>query len=243
MVPGWRMTASPRFVPSGSWGQPVRRRPGRPAPEPHDLRLDDLRGLRVAGAVPREIAEVHRLAPDDRARAVVERRPAEGVDGARDDGRALLQRDHQPAGVHLARVPEALTRALEVDADELALSDEIARRAKRCAVGLATPDREDADPPEELADRGNLQHLRLGQEVDRPRAEDRDQRVVDPGEVIRGNDGAALGRDAIQPVAGSTRHRENRRDREHPRDRPEPLRLFPPELRDAELGERLLDVH
>ena len=111
------------------------------------------------------------------------------------------------------------------------------------SVGLPAPNREDADPLEELADRGNLQHLRLGQEVDRPRAEDRDQRVVDSGKVIRGDDCAGLARNALHPVTGPARHREDRRDRQQPRDGPEALRLFPPELRDTELGERLLQVH
>ena len=36
---------------------------------------------------------------------------------------------------------------------------------------------------------------------------------------------------------------EDRRNREQPRNWPEALRLFPPELRDAELCKRLLQMH
>src|SRR3972149_594385 len=89
-----------------------------PLPEAPDLGLDLVRGLAVAPAALRQAVEAHWLAERDRDRMEVAGAPGLGaVDGAADDRRALLQRDHRGARLHLARDAGALARPLGEEAE------------------------------------------------------------------------------------------------------------------------------
>ena len=60
-----------------------------------------------------------------------------------------------PPGCIWPGMAEALARALEVHADELALARELARVPERVAVALAAPDAEDAERSETRTDHGH----------------------------------------------------------------------------------------
>src|SRR5947208_2288704 len=161
-------------------------------PEPHHLAADELAGLLVAGAIPRQVVELDRIAEDERAEPPVSRRPAERVEAERNDRSALLHRDHQPADLNRARIAEALPRAFDMDADDAAVPHRLTRLANGITVALATSDRDHAHPGECLAEHGDLEQLRLGEEVGHPGNECADQRMVDAREVIGGEDAAAV---------------------------------------------------
>src|SRR5207247_1250831 len=114
-----------------------------------------------------------------------------------------------------------------------------ARMAEGVAIANPAPHRKRADPMKEVADEGDLEQLRLGEEVERPRAETADEGVVDPREVVGDHDSPALERHALEAVAGYPSDGQGDRDHRPARERPDALGLLAQELRDAELGERL----
>jgi hypothetical protein len=116
-----------------------------------------------------------------------------------DDRNALLHRDHQPARVQRPRMAEALTRPLDVHADELPLTHQFTRVAQRLAVALAAPHAEDAEPAQQRPEPRDVHELGLRQEVERPRREGPDQWMVDPREVVGRDHRAALTRTRSTP--------------------------------------------
>src|SRR4051812_46808954 len=126
------------------------------------------------------------------------------------------------------RMAEPLPRALDVDADQVPFAHELASPPYRLAVALASANGEDAEPAQHRPEHRDLEELGLRQEVERPRRERADQRMVDRREVIRRDHAAALERNPLDAVAGGRRqrHRDARRDAAAepppPLDAPEP---------------------
>src|ERR671931_81462 len=187
--------------------------------------------LRVAGAVAREMAEVDRLAEDERTLATVARRPAERFEPERHDRSAFLHRDHQPPGVDGARIAEALARPFHVDADEIASADLLTRPAERLAVALAPANRNDAHHLESRAEDRDLEQLGLGKEVGDARDEAADQRMVDAREVVGCEHHAAVPRDPLDAVRRGGSERQRDRLDDAAREPPHALGIVAPGLR------------
>ena len=73
----------------------------------------------------------------------------------------------------------------------------LAHAAQRLAVGLAAAHGERPVGADQLAEPGQLDELGLRDEDDPARADGAEHGDVDAGEVVHGEDGAALARDAL----------------------------------------------
>src|SRR5437867_3059171 len=124
-----------------------------PVPEPADLALDLVRHLAVGLAALRDALEVHRRSPRDRDRSALAQVPALGsVDRGRHDRHALLQRDHRRSGLDAAGHTGALARALDEEAERLAVAYDLAHQPHRFSVGLAAPYREGPERADQLTE-------------------------------------------------------------------------------------------
>ena len=84
----------------------------------------------------------------------------------------------------MARDAAELARALDEEAERVALARRLAHQPDRVAVGLAAAHRDRPEGPDQLAEPGRAMRLDLGDVVDRARAGGADERRVDPGEVV-----------------------------------------------------------
>src|SRR5688572_20712923 len=181
-----------------------RGRPGRPAqlvhaheplPQAADLRLDLGRRRGVPLRVARVSGEAHRLAEGDRDRVTVALRPElRAVDGGRQDRYALLDGEHRRAGHRLPRHAAHLTGALDEEPEELVLPDGRAHLPEGLAVGFAPPEGDRSVETDELRETGHLEELGLRHEHDAARAHGSEGGRVDVGEMVHGEDAAALAR-------------------------------------------------
>ena len=126
-----------------------------------------------------------------------------------------------------------------MDADDTPVADALTRNSQRVAIALAAPDRDHAHPRERLAEHRDFEQLRLREEIGDSRNEGADQRMVDPREVVRGQDAAAVARDPVDAIG--RRRCETERDRHDglPGEPPEPRPIVTPQLREPEPRQRL----
>ena len=139
--------------------------------------------------------------------------------------------------LHLARVAKALTCSFDEHADHVTFPCDLASLAKRLAVALAPSNGEGPCPREHLAHERHRNELRLGHVVDRARTKRAEERRVDRGQMVGGDDTSARHRHPLEPVPVRRGEPERHGSCEVPRVRPEDLRILMPELRNPELRE------
>jgi uncharacterized protein (TIGR03790 family) len=199
-------------APSPRW-----RRVARPAElvdarEPLPLRPElalDLDGrLLVTLASAGQAVEPERLAPRDRDRVEVAEPPfVRAVQRGADHRHVLGDRDHRGPWLHGPEDARALACPLDEEPESTSVADDLAHGAHGLAVRLAATDGERAERAHELSEAGDAVRLDLRHEVERPRRRDAERGRVDPAEVIRGDDDAALERDASIHSSASLRCR------------------------------------
>ena len=144
------------------------------------------------------------------------------VDRDGDHGRALLQRDHRRPRLHDARDARTLARSLGEEAERVPVGDDLPHHPDRLAVGLAASDGEAAEGADQPPEPRGAMRLDLRHVVEDARARRAEDEGVEPAEVVRRDDDAAVERDAllaVDPEPGERRGgRAERRSADRPRD-------------------------
>ena len=196
-------TGSLRGVPSGSSGGSPAAAASAACRQSRTISVrDELAGLLVPGAISRQVVELDRIAEDEGAKAPVSRRPAERVQGRAE--RPVRPPASRSSGHRAGSAPGSRAAASSLRCGRKQRRRPSPPRAppKGVAIAFATANGDHAHPGERLTENGDLEQLRLCEEVGDAGDERPDQRMVDAGEVIGGENAAAVARDPLDPVGG-----------------------------------------
>jgi len=142
------------------------------------------------------------------------------VDRAADDRHVLLHGDHRGARLHDAGHTGALARPFDEDAEAAAVAHDLAHVPHRLPIRLAAADRERAELTDELPEPRDAMHLGLRDVEGVARVRDREERDVDPREVVERDDDAAFPWDPLLAVGAQPRRARGERAERVPADEP-----------------------
>src|SRR6478609_5562337 len=144
--------------------------------------------------------DVERLAEGDRDRVEVPGFPELApVDGAADDGRSFLYRDHRGAGKHRPGL-QLLPRSFRKHAECVAAMDYLAHEPNCLAVGFTAADGDRPEGADQLPDERRVVRLLLRNVVERARDLRPDRPGVGPGKVVEAEHDRAVQRNSIAAV-------------------------------------------